>query len=87
MPQWALVAVFLLILGVSASFLLPLPSFMWSRGDAPERVAVTELNMEDLTCRGRANLFVYFLDRDDELRIPGYLRLEAWPGPEKPASA
>ena len=35
----------------------------------------------DLTCRGRANLFAYFLERDDLYAIPGYLHMAAWPGP------
>jgi hypothetical protein len=37
--------------------------------------------MENLTCRGRANLLFYYLDRDDLFAIPGYLRVEAWPDP------
>jgi hypothetical protein len=58
-------------------------------GTAPEQVAVARLRVEGLTCRGRANLMVGFLDRDDEFQIrgpatgtPGYYRLEAWPAPD-----
>ena len=79
----ALVLVLLLALtvAVSASYLFPLPSFMWSRGEEPPKITTLDLKIENLNCRGNANLLVYFLERDDELEIPGYLRLEAWPGP------
>jgi hypothetical protein len=40
-----------------------------------------DLSVEELTCRGRANLLFYFLERDDVYQIPGYFRVEAWPGP------
>ena len=39
------------------------------------------MEVEGLDCRGRANLLVFFLTREDDLEIDGYLRLEAWPGP------
>ncbi len=66
---------------VLASQLFPFPSFTWTRGRAPGTTAVLELRVEGLTCRGRANLLRYYLDRDDDLAVPGYLRTEAWPGP------
>ncbi|MCU0875343.1 MAG: 4Fe-4S binding protein [Pirellulaceae bacterium] len=66
---------------VAASYLFPLPSFIKTRGQAPSQTARLELVVDDLTCRGRANLLVYFLDRDDMFQVPGYLRVEAWPGP------
>lgn len=84
-PQGVLVGLVLLTLGagVVTSCAIPLPSFMKTRGEAPAETAMLELQLEDLTCRGRANLLVFFLDRDDELLIPGYLHIEAWPGPRE----
>ncbi|MBU1698575.1 MAG: 4Fe-4S binding protein [Candidatus Eisenbacteria bacterium] len=66
---------------VAASVFNPMPSFTYKRGAAIGKVASVELGIHDLTCRGRASLLVFFLDRDDEFEIPGYLKLEAWPGP------
>ncbi len=71
----------LLAAPVFASYLLPLPSFRWSRGAAPETRASLELEIEGLTCRGSANLLVYFLTRDDDLELYGHLALDAWPEP------
>jgi ferredoxin len=67
---------------VTASYLFPLPSFVKSRGTPPANLAQMELAVEHLTCRGRANLLVYFLERDDLFAVPGYYRLEAWPSPD-----
>jgi len=39
------------------------------------------LKVTGLNCRGNATLFMYFLERDDAFELPGYLKLEAWPGP------
>lgn len=89
-PQASLVAILLFCAGaaVAATYWAPLPSFVKSRGTAPDRVAFVRLRVQELTCRGRANLLVGFLDRDDLYRIPGpsprsvgYYRLEAWPSP------
>ena len=66
---------------VAASHLFPLPSFVKTRGRAPEVTATTELDITGLTCRGKATLLVYFLERDDEFELAGHLKLEAWPGP------
>ena len=89
-PQ-AMVIVVLLLCGgaaVAAAYLAPLPSFVKSRGTPPDRVASVELRIQGLTCRGRANLLVGFLERDDMYQIPGsaadapgFYRLEAWPDP------
>lgn len=84
-PRWsqtALIGVVLLCTttAVTASYMFPMPSFVKSRGDRPEEVSKVPLEVENLTCRGRANLFFYFLERDDKYRIPGYLKVEAWPG-------
>jgi len=79
----AVVAGLLLVLtaSVSATYLVPLPSFVWTRGDAPDATGSLELEIEGLECRGSANLLTYFLTREDDLSIPGPLRVEAWPGP------
>ena len=81
--QTLLVAILLLCTmgAVTASYLVPIASFIKQRGEPPEETAVVELRVEDLTCRGRANLFAYFLERDDIDAVPGYLRMAAWPGP------
>ena len=82
-PQAALVAVMLLCTtaAVAASYMFPLPSFVKSHGSRPAQVSTVRLKVEDLTCRGRANLFFYFLQRDDLFAVPGYLKVEAWPAP------
>ena len=66
---------------VAASHLFPLPSFVKTRGQAPVVTATTELDIIGLTCRGKATLLTYFLERDDAFELAGYLKLEAWPGP------
>ena len=84
--QWSQAALIAVLLtcttgAVAASYLFPMPSFVKSRGSQPERTAEIELKIENLTCRGRANLFFYFLERDDLFEIPGYIKAEAWPDP------
>jgi hypothetical protein len=66
---------------VTASYLVPVPSYIRHRGEPPAETAVVELQVSDVTCRGRANLLAYFLERDDIDAVPGYLRIAAWPGP------
>ncbi len=82
-PQAALVGVVLVCTtgAVWGSYALPLPSFRKTRGTAVAEYATVDLKVEHLTCRGRANLFVWYLDRDDLFRVPGYLKIEAWPSP------
>ena len=82
-PQAVLTSVLLLSTAavVSACYLFPLPSFVKVRGQKPDQVASVSLTVNNLTCRGRANLLYFFLDRDDMFRMPGYFRLEAWPAP------
>ncbi len=82
--QGVLIALVLLIFSgaVALAYALPLPSFVHERGAAPADVATVELEIRGLACRGNATLFAYYLDRDDELAVPGYLRIEAWPGPD-----
>lgn len=68
---------------VAATYALPGPSFTHERGERPGGVQEMEAVVEDLTCRGRANLLVYFLERDDLYAVSGYLRLDAWPAPAR----
>lgn len=84
--RWSQAAMIFLLLScmtgaVWASYLFPIPSFVKSQGNVPEATQQVVLEIEDLGCRGRANLFYYFLTRDDMYQVPGYMRLEAWPGP------
>jgi len=89
-PQAAVIAI-LLVCGGSAvafAYFAPLPSFVRSRGVQPDHIASIELRIHGLTCRGRANFLVRFLERDDisqitgeELEGQGYYKLEAWPEP------
>jgi hypothetical protein len=66
---------------VAASYVFPMPSFVKSHGAAPAKTASVALEIHDLTCRGRANLLVYYLERDDLFALDGSWRLEAWPDP------
>jgi polyferredoxin len=81
--QPAVVALLLVALGaaVLAAQVAPIPSFRWARGEPTASAAELQLRVRGLTCRGRASLFVYFLDRDDDLALDGALGLDAWPGP------
>ena len=89
-PQKIVIAVLFVcsVSALAAAYFAPVPSFVKTRGTAPEQVATVELKIRELTCRGRANLLVGFLDRDDIYQIPGaepdtpgYYKLEAWPDP------
>ena len=66
---------------VAASYLFPLPSYVNSRGAPPAVTGTVDLRIFNLGCRGKANLLKYYLERDDAFAIPGYIKLEAWPGP------
>ncbi len=66
---------------VIAYELQPLPSFVQVRGEPSPEVSIISFPVENLTCRGRANLFVYFITRDDDYEITGYLKIEVWPSP------
>jgi ferredoxin len=75
---------------VGAAYFAPLPSFVKTRGALPEQIAKVDLQLSELTCRGRANLLVGFLERDDLYRIlgpeanaHGFYKLEAWPNPTR----
>ena len=89
--QALLIAVLLLCTtgAVAATFFFPLPSFVKaSKVEPPGAIASVDMKIANLTCRGRANLLVWFLERDDMYCIPsavpdgpGYFKLEAWPDP------
>lgn len=82
--QSALIAVMLLcaLTAVAAAWIAPLPSFVRTRGSESSQVSVTSFRVKGLTCRGRANLFTYFLQREDDLAVPSYHKIEAWPSPD-----
>ena len=82
-PQATLVGILLFCTSaaVAASYLFPSPSFAHSRGTQPKDVAQVTLQVANVSCRGRAHFMVYFLERNDMYQIPGYFRVEAWPGP------
>ena len=83
---WSQAALLLILCGcisaaVAASYLFPMPSFVKTRGTKSALVGEAKLRIGELSCRGRANLLTYFLDRDDLYRVPGYVKVEAWPSP------
>jgi len=82
--QAVLLVVLLACIGgaVAASALIALPSFVSARGEPSAHTETVDLKITGLTCRGRATLLLYFLERDDEFALPGYVRVEAWPGPD-----
>ena len=82
-PQTALVVILILAIGlvVTGAYAFPLASFVKVRGEAPAATAVLELQVEGVACRGTATRLYFFLTRDDLDEVPGYLKLEAWPGP------
>jgi ferredoxin len=70
------------ISAVAAAYMAPLPSYVWERGQRPAEMASVDLQIHDLTCRGRATMLTqFFIDRDDMFELPGYIKVEAWPGP------
>jgi ferredoxin len=81
-PRWSVAGMLLtcITLAVAATYAFPLPSFTRSWGPPPTRTASLDLQVNNLTCRGRATLLAYFLERDDDLKVRGYVRIDAWPG-------
>jgi ferredoxin len=82
-PQAVLIGILLLCVGgaVAASYAFPLPSFVQSYGERPAHSATLPLRVRGVNCRHSTELFVQKLRRDDEYRVRGYLRVEAWPAP------
>ena len=69
---------------VAASCWLPFPSFVKSRPvPVPARVAVVEMRIDgpDLPRPGESSVLVLDRDRSDLCYLPGYFKIEAWPGP------
>ena len=66
---------------MAASYAFPLPSFVQSFGEHPAHSATLPLRVRGVNCRHSTELFVQNLQRDDEYRVRGYLRVEAWPEP------
>ncbi len=85
--QWSQAVLVLVLVGctsaaVAASYWFPMASFVRSSPrPLPAQVAVVELQVDEMTCRGRGNLLYFFLERDDLYQVPGWFRIEAWPGP------
>ena len=74
---------------MAASYAFPLPSFVQTRGEPPAQTAVGLrdagrcglLELHNLTCQGAdTGTLATLLSREDDLEIPGYLKIEAWPG-------
>lgn len=86
-PQAAVVAIVLLCVAgaASASYWFPIPAFVKSQGTPPAQVAVVQLKIDSLHCRGNANLLFYFLQRNDLGPPLKFVKLEAWPNPAAPA--
>jgi ferredoxin len=82
-PQAALIALMLgcVTAAVAATYAFPLPSFVKTKGVAPAQTATLDLKVKGVTCRGSANLFSFFIDRDDTFALGDYVKIEAWPGP------
>lgn len=85
LPKWIPVPIILAGIGLSvgAAQFFPAPSFTYMRGEEPATTGTVDLEVAGLDCRGRATLLVFFLDRDDEFALPGYVKLDAWPGPKQ----
>ena len=91
--RWSRAVLFAMLLvclagAAAAAYLVPLPSYVKSRGTPPERTRTLEMRVSNLSCRGRANLLFWYLDRDDMFQLNSsvsgegtYFKLEAWPGP------
>jgi ferredoxin len=86
-PQAALVAIMLICTAGAAwaAYLFPIPAFVKVHGTPPVNVSTVEWKVDNLRCRGNANLLVYFLQRDDLGPPLRFFKLEAWPNPAAPA--
>ncbi len=81
--RWIAVAIVLCLAGaVTAGRIVPLPTFINARDvERPPVVAEHRLRVEGVACSGSARQLVFFLDRDDEYAVPGYLKVLTSPGP------
>ncbi len=81
--RWIAAAIVLCVAAaVTAARIVPLPTFINARDvERPAVVAEHNLQVEGVTCSGSARQLVFFLDRNDEYAVPGYLRVLTSPGP------
>jgi len=81
--RWVLAGAIIVITAtaVGASHFLQIPSFVSVRGDRVKKPLGIELEIEGLTCRGRATMLMYFLEREDIFELSDFIELRAWPGP------
>ncbi len=84
-PHAVLLALLLAGLGGAAAmtYAVPRAAFVHERGALPAATEQVDLRVGELTCRGRATLLAFFLDRGDLYALPGYLKLEVWPDPDR----
>lgn len=82
-PQFALIGIVLACIGgaVAATYALPLPSFVATRGEAPAETATLSMRVKGIACRGTSQSFVNWLEGDEFVTIPGYVKVETWPDP------
>lgn len=87
LPPVAAALALIAILGGSVGWALlaPFPSFTHLAAGRTDAVdpQTAHFELTGLTCRGRATLLTYFLERDDEFAIDGFLKIEAWPAPQQ----
>ncbi len=81
--QWKVIFVVLVLLGgsVGASYVWPLPSYVQVKGEVAQQVGEVELRVQGVTCRGSSGLLWHYVQRQDELGLGDYVRLEVWPSP------
>jgi polyferredoxin len=80
-PAVALLVLACLGGAVAASYATPLPSFVHVEGQSPSQTASVTLQVRGVKCRHSTEMFVKQLLRNDELKVRGYLRVDAWPAP------
>ncbi len=68
---------------VAGSYVSPMPSFVHVEGQPGAQTASVTLQVYGVKCRHSTDLFVKQLLRNDELKVQGYLRVEAWPAPRQ----
>jgi len=66
---------------VAASYAFPLASFVATRGDLPEQTAAVEFEIDGVRCQGTSTSLFSTMERKDQYRLKGYLKLETWPNP------
>ncbi len=84
-PQGVVVVILFVLISfaVATAYIAPMPSFVFEQGERSGTIASETLHVQGLKCRGSATLFTFFLCRNDIYEIPGYIRVEAWPGPQQ----